>query len=63
MYAATASRVKAEFPRNHASQELCFDKVSDAVVAEETVDDPDAADEAASNGAAGTAPLSPAATG
>ena len=63
VYAATASRVKAEFPRNRASQELFFDKVSDAVVAEETVDDPDAADEAASDGAAGPATLSPASPG
>jgi hypothetical protein len=60
VYAATASRVKAEFPRNRAMQDLFFDKVSDAVVAEETSDEPDAADEPGDGGAA--APATPAPT-
>lgn len=63
VYAVSASRVKAEFPRNRAMQDLFFDKVSDAVVVEETSDEPDAADEAAGDDAAApanTAPASPA---
>jgi len=43
VYASTAARVKAEFPRDRAMQDLFFDRVTDAVVA----DDEDATDEAA----------------
>jgi hypothetical protein len=46
VYAATANRVKAEFPRDRPMQDLFFDKVTEAVVA----DDDDDTDEAAPGG-------------
>jgi hypothetical protein len=53
VYAATAARVKAEFPRNRAMQDLFFDKVTDAVVADDA-EEPDAEDDpVGGDGAAG----------
>lgn len=46
VYAATASRVKGEFPRNRPMQELFFDRVYDAVIADDN-EEPDAPDEPA----------------
>jgi hypothetical protein len=46
VYAASAARVKAEFPRNRPMQELFFDRVYDAVVADDT-EEPDGPDEGA----------------
>jgi hypothetical protein len=43
VYAAVAAKVKAEFPRDRAKQDLFFDKVTEAIVADET----DTSDEAA----------------
>jgi hypothetical protein len=63
VYAASASRVKAEFPRNRATQELFFDRVSDAVVAEEASDELDAANEPNGDGAAAPATQTPASPG
>ncbi len=42
VYAATAARVKAEFPRDRPMQDLFFDRVTDAVVADEDDDDDEA---------------------
>lgn len=63
VYAATAARVKAEFPRDRPMQDLFFDRVTDAVVA----DADDADDEApaaqpgpATPGAAEPVPAPPA---
>ena len=44
MYASTAAKVKAELPRDREKQDLFFDKVTDAVVAD---DEEDASDDAA----------------
>lgn len=43
VYATVAAKVKAEFPRDRAMQDLFFDKVTDAVTADE---DDDGADDA-----------------
>jgi len=58
VYAATAARVKAEFPRDRAMQDLFFDKVSDAVVADTSSDDEPDADDAPAGGG-GAPPVTP----
>lgn len=67
VYAATAARVKAEFPRDRAMQDLFFDRVTDAVVAEDAAADADEAPGAegavpgpATPGAAEPGPATPA---
>ena len=47
VYSSTADRVKAEFPRDRATQDLFFDKVSDAPVADDEDDTDDSAPPAA----------------
>lgn len=42
VYATVAAKVKAEFPRDRAMQDLFFDKVTSAVVADEDDDENDA---------------------
>lgn len=56
IYAATGGRVKEQFPRNRAMQDLFFDRVADAVVVD---DESDAGDEAEPPGVPASPPAPP----